>query len=218
MSLEAVFTAEAREAIRQATAQAEGRTSGEIVPYIVGRADPHAEIAPRAALLGALVSAATAGLVYHLGGFWGSGPLAWVVVGGLIGGLAAYFAIHWLPSCSRALVHDDVLERRVQLRAESAFLHEEVFNTRDRTGILVFLALFEHRAVILADTGIHEAVPADAWETLVDDLVHGIQEDRSVEALVGAITACGDLLEHHRVERRPDDVDELPNELRFKES
>ena len=66
---------------------------------------------------------------------------------------------------------------------------EEVFKTRDRTGILIFLALFEHRAVILADEGIHRAVPREEWQALVDELVAGIRAGRGVAALCGPFLA-----------------------------
>ena len=98
-----------------------------------------------------------------------------------------------------------------------AFLEEEVFSTRDRSGILIFLALFEHRVVVLGDSGINEVVPEDAWQHVVDDLVAGIRARRPAEALVAAIHECGRLLEAHQVEIRPDDTDELPNELRIRE-
>ncbi len=90
----------------------------------------------------------------------------------------------------------------MRLRAESAFLTEEVFATRERTGILIFLALFEHRAVILGDAGIHRKVEEGTWQHLVDDLVAGIRHGRTVEALLETIERCGHILEHGGVERR----------------
>jgi putative membrane protein len=134
------------------------------------------------------------------------------VVGAGLGWLAASAA-----SVGRWLLPEDQIERAVQLRAEAAFLEEEVFNTRDRTGILVLLALFEHRAVILADEGIHRAVPQDEWQALVDALVQGIRSGRDVEALCEVIGRAGALLDRFEVERRPDDADELSNAPRLRD-
>ena len=117
----------------------------------------------------------------------------------------------------RRLIPEDEIERSVGLRAEAAFLREEVFNTRERTGILVFLALFEHRAVILGDEGINRAVPEGDWQALVDHLVAGIREGRAAEALCETIARCGEVLEAHHVELRPDDEDELADEPRLRE-
>jgi putative membrane protein len=170
----------------------------------------------RGATTGALLGALAAGLMHFLGGFWGGSGVWWItlpaVVGSSLGWLAASAA-----SIGRWLVPEDQIERAVQLRAEAAFLEEEIFNTRDRTGILVFLALFEHRAVILADEGIHRAVPQHEWQALVDALVEGIRSGRGVEALCEVIGRAGALLDRFEVERRPDDADELSNVPRLRE-
>jgi putative membrane protein len=98
-----------------------------------------------------------------------------------------------------------------------AFLEEEIFRTRERTGILIFLSLFEHRVVILGDEGINRRVEKEEWEGIVDDLVSGIRAGETVEGLVEAITRCGELLERRGVAIREDDADELRDHLRSRE-
>ena len=75
----------------------------------------------------------------------------------------------------RWLIPRASIDRHVALRAEAAFLEEEVFDTRERTGIMLFLALFEHRALVLADEGINEHVDQSEWQEIVDHLVAGIK-------------------------------------------
>jgi putative membrane protein len=122
-----------------------------------------------------------------------------------------------VDSIGRRLIPDDHVERYVALRAEAAFLEEEVFATRDRTGILIFLALFEHKAVILADEGIHRVVPQAVWQELVDDLVKGIKAGRAAMTLAEVIRRCGRVLKEHELELRPDDRDELDDTPRLRE-
>ncbi|MFV2072252.1 MAG: TPM domain-containing protein [Thermoanaerobaculales bacterium] len=210
-----LFTEECLEAIRRATVEAEKRTSGEIVPYIVERVDDHDEARWRASTLGALLAALLAGGVHALGGFWGGAGVWWITLPALAGGGLGYF-LAGFEGIGRRLIPSDHLDRRVQLRAGAAFLEEEVFKTRDRTGILIFLALFERRAVVLADEGIHRAVPQDQWQQVIDDLVAGIKARKAPEALQKAIGRCGELLALHKVDRRPDDEDELDNAPRVK--
>jgi putative membrane protein len=114
------------------------------------------------------------------------------------------------------LIPDDHVDRAVAMRAKAAFLEEEVFDTRDRTGILVFLSLFERRAVILADAGINRVVPEDTWQDLVDQLVAGIRRGRAAEAMRQAVTRCGEILAEHEVALRPDDEDELSDAPRIR--
>ena len=216
MRLHTIFSEAELEAIGKATAAGESRSAGEIVPYIVERVVDRDTARWRGATLGALGTALAAGLANAFGDFWGGNGVWWIslptVVGAGVGYLVAGF-----DSVGRRLLPEDHIDRSVHLRAKAAFLEEEVFATRDRTGILIFLALFEHRAVILADEGIHRAVPKGEWQHLVDDLIVGIKAKRAASALVEAISRCGGLLEQYEIARRPDDEDELPDAPRIRE-
>ena len=108
----------------------------------------------------------------------------------------------------------DVLTRRVRRRAAVAFLDEEVFNTEDRTGILIFLSLFERRVVVLGDAGINSKVGEEEWAAITDAIAAGIHAGRPGEALVEGIGACGRLLARRGVEIQPDDRNELRDDLR----
>lgn len=208
------FSDQDREAIRAATAEAEGRTGGEIVSYAVERCDAYEEAAWKGAALGALALALAAGLAHWLGAFWGGWGLLWITLPAGAGAAAGFALGTWVPGLQRRLVTPEVLEQRVARRAAVAFVDEEVFATRDRTGVLLFLALFEHRVVVLADSGINARVEPAAWEAISEGIARGIREGRPAAALVEAIGACGRLLEEKGVARRPDDVDELGDELR----
>lgn len=216
MRITRLFSDADLESIRQATAAAESKTGGEIVPYIVERVIDHDEARWRGATFGALAAALVAGLINASGVFWGAYGVWWITLPAVMGAGFGYL-LAGLDSVGRLLLSEDHLERYVDLRAEAAFLQEEVFSTRDRTGILIFLALFEHKAVILADEGIHRVVPSQEWQQLVDDLVAGIKDRRGIEALREVITRCGEILVEHELELRPDDDDELSDALRIKE-
>ena len=216
MRIRNLFSDDDLEAIRQATARGESRSAGEIVPYIVERVIDGDEARWRGATLGALGAAVIAGLVNAFGEFWAGSGVWWITLPTIAGAGFGYL-IAGLDAVGRRLIADDQIDRAVGLRAEAAFLEEEVFATRDRTGILVFLALFERRAVILADEGIHRSVPKGEWQHLVDDLIAGIRARRAAEAMIEAIGGCGLLLEQYEVVRRPDDEDELSDAPRVRE-
>jgi putative membrane protein len=216
MRINDLFSEDDLRSIRDATTAAESRTGGEIVPYIVERVLDHDEARWRGAALGALGAALVAGLVNAFGDFWGGYGVWWITLPAVVGSSLGY-VLAGIDVVGRWLIPVDQLERGARLRAESAFLEEEVFNTRDRTGILVFLALFEHQAVILADEGIHRTVPKDEWMHLVDDLIAGIKAGRASEALCETVTRCGDVLERYKVKLRPDDEDELSDAPRIRE-
>lgn len=223
-----LFDASEKDAIRRAVEEAEGRTAGEIVPYVVGASDEYEGALWKGGVLGALAMALLAGLVRAwmalrwlapplLEEWGGGGMLLWLVAPPVIGAAGGMALSTFVPFFKRALVSAEVMDRRARRRAGMAFLEEEIFATRDRTGILIFLSLFEHRVVILGDSGINARVEAVDWQGIVDDLAAGIRAGRAADALVEAIGRCGELLERKGVEIRPDDTDELADDLRLKD-
>lgn len=216
MRVEKLFSSADLASIRDATADAESQTGGEIVPYIVDRViDPDAA-RWRGAALGSLGGALVAGLINFFGDYWGGYGVVWITVPAIVGAGIGYL-LAGVDAFGRRLIPDDLKDWYVRLRAESAFLEEEVFSTRDRTGILIFVTLFEREAVILADEGIHRAVPKGEWEDVVADLVTGIRAGRAAVALIEAIEHCGRLLRQYEVNRRADDEDELADAPRIRE-
>ena len=92
-----------------------------------------------------------------------------------------------------------------------------VFNTRERTGILLFISLLEHRIEVVGDAGINRKVTADEWTDVVMRIREGIKAGKLADGLVAAIEMCGELLERGGVEIRPDDVNELSDDVRLRD-
>jgi len=215
--LSSLFTEADRRAIAEAARTAEGGTSGEIVPYVVGVCDDYPEAGWKAAVLGALIGGGGGLAVHYIGDFWGGSLWLWLVLPIIVCATTGTVLIRLSDGLRRWVVGEFALERRARQRAERCFLDEEVFATRDRTGILIFVAVFEHQVVVMGDAGINRAVPDGAWDHVVGDVIAGIRARKPAEALIAAIAECGRLLEEHRLEIRPDDTDELANELRIHE-
>ncbi|HEV8631234.1 MAG TPA: TPM domain-containing protein [Thermoanaerobaculia bacterium] len=208
-----LFSAADEEAIRAAVADAERRSAGEVVPWIAEACDPYPEAAWKAAAIGALAALALGWTARWLAGSWGD-PLLWIVLPALAGG-ALGLALGQLAPLQRLLVDAELMQHRVQRAADSAFLRSEVFATRERTGILIFLALTERRVVVLGDSGINAHVEPREWQTIADDIVAGLRRGRTAAALAAGIEACGELLAERGVPLREEDVNELPDRPRF---
>jgi len=202
-----------REAIRAATAAAESKTTGELVVYVAERCDPHPETSWKAALIGGAVGALSAAIAVWLFGGWGAPDYVWMLIGLQLGLLVGWLASRF-DGVARRLIGDDALSSRVEGRAAEAFLDEQVFATRDRTGILIFVALFEHRVLVLADEGIDERVDATSWDDISDELALGIRRGTPAPALIHAVERCAELLAAHGI-AAPDTVNELSDEPRF---
>ena len=215
--LASLFTETHQRDISEAARSAEGSTSGEIVPYVVGVCDDYREAGWKAAVIGGLIGGGGGLTLHYLGGVWGGSLWLWFVLPLVLLAVVGVLANTFIAGFRRLLIGYGVLDLRARQRAEAAFLEEEVFATRDRTGILVFVALFEHRVVVMGDAGINRVVPEGAWDHVVEDMISGIRAKQPADALTAAIAECGRLLKEHRLEIKPDDTDELPNELRIRE-
>lgn len=217
MTIDSLFSEDDLRRVEEAVGCAESRTRGELVVTAVPASGDYPGTAWIGACLGAL-AALSAVVAYHwIGEAWGFGSPFWVLLTTAAGALLGHLAAGRSDRLKRLLTPDEVLDAQVDLAARAAFLEHEVFATRDRTGVLLFLSLLEHRVVVLADSGVEAVVEPGEWQGIVDRVVAGIRAGRACDALVEAIGRCGDVLARTGLERRHDDTDELDNRLRLGE-
>lgn len=203
--------------IEKAVREAEAQTAGEIVPYAVSHSDHYEATAWKGATLGAFLAVALAALVHWRAELWGGPTVAWIALPPLAGGALGYLAAALIRPFKVWLAGRAVVDHHVRQRAATAFLESEVFKTADRTGVLVFVSLFERRVVVLGDAGINALVGQHEWDAIVGEIVAGIRAGHPGAALAVGIRRCGELLKRRGVTIRPDDTDELPDRLQTRE-
>jgi putative membrane protein len=211
-----MFTRDDLDRITASVRAAERNTSGEIVPFIVDQSDPYEEAEWRCGSLMAVIALGAMSAIHSFSNSWLPIDMAEIALAALCAGIAGVVAAKYVPVVKRFFAGNHLIERRVAQRAAQAFLSEEVFATRDRTGILLFISLLEHRVLVLGDAGINAKVEHADWGGIVQTAIRGIQSDRPADGIVEAIGKCGDLLGRHGVARRPDDTDELSDEARLR--
>ncbi len=205
MQVEELFDPKSFEGVERAVREAEKRTSGEIVPMVVARSDEYTGVR---ALAAALLAFGSSVVLLSLS----FDPVLWLPPVQI----AAFVAVYWLAARSwvlRRLLPPSVRAHSVDRAARLAFLEEGIIETRDRTGILIYVSLLEHRVEVLADRGIHERVPEGTWDGIVKTILEGIRRKEAEEGLIQAIRACGEILAA-QFPPRHDDTDELANRLR----
>jgi putative membrane protein len=72
-----------------------------------------------------------------------------------------------------------------------------IAQTKDRTGILIFVSLAERYARIIADEGIAARVPQSQWQGAIDTLVAHMRDGRIADGFITAIDVCGNELATH---------------------
>ncbi len=203
--------------VKGAVNEAEKNTSGEIVPFVVDMSDTYEVAEWRAGVLFGVVALGVFILARQLTNLWMPFDFVEMALVVMLAAAAGALLAHLVPWFQRLFTGRHLLTVRVHQRAAEAFLSEEVFDTRDRTGILIFLSLHERRVVVLGDSGINAKVKPSDWDGIVHMIIDGIKKGAPADGLVSAIRECGRLLEQHGVRRRADDKDELKDNLRIED-
>lgn len=103
-------------------------------------------------------------------------------------------------------------KKEISKLAEKEFYRLNMHNTRDKTGILIYLLLGERKFYILADEGINSKVEQNTWDKLRDDIQSKFVEGKFSEGIIFCIEQVGKILSKH-FPIKPDDTNELSNKI-----
>jgi putative membrane protein len=215
MSIQSRFTPQDLERIKAAVHTAETKISGEIVPVFVEKSG-HYSIATYRGFLALAGLAFLAIIVFdrYIPTLAIYDPLMiflMVILVGLLGSVAAQY----IDPFKRMLMSQTHLDQATRKRAENAFLEEEVFATRHRTGIMIFVSFFEREVIVMADRGISKVVEQKEWDKMVRSITENIRLGKVTEGIEAAILRSGDLLLEKGFLKTVDDVNELRDDLRM---
>lgn len=193
--------------------EVEKTTSGELRLMIVGRSSRTGHIFPLAFFV-----IATGSLLYlwYTRHIFILSPNPWLLpVVFAVCGLVAWLlsGLSWIQR--RFTPYLD-MEAQVWARAELEFHREGLGATQGKTGILIFLSMLEHQAVVLGDKAIAAKLENTVWSDVVKLVLEGARTRRWEEKLEEAIRKCGQLLQQH-FPIQPGDKNELPNHVILKD-
>jgi uncharacterized membrane protein len=103
-------------------------------------------------------------------------------------------------------------KKEVRILAEGEFLRLGINNTRDKTGILIFILLNEREFYILADEGINSKVEQKTWDDIRNSMIKDFSRGAFSEGLLRCIESVGDVLSTY-FPIKPDDKNELSNRV-----
>ncbi len=208
------LTAEERERIRLAVQNAEQRTNAEIVPMIVSRSGLYRDAQHRAGLalaLSVLTIFLTTELLWLPWG-WHASNAAWLVLATILAYGGGVRLGTFVPII-RLLTSADRMQGKVKLKAERAFTQHAIFQTRERTGVLIMVSLLEHQVYVLPDQWLVQRVPMERWSQVAQAAFDRLKTGDIAGGLCQSIDTCGMLLVEVCPGRPGDNPDELPNDL-----
>ena len=83
--------------------------------------------------------------------------------------------------------------------------------SRERTGVMIYVSLGERMAELIADEGIAEHVDAHVWDRAMSALTEGLKRADPAAGFTAAIGLCGEVLADHFPPRDGDNPNELPD-------
>jgi putative membrane protein len=215
MSIQSRFSQQDLERIKAAVRTAEDKISGEIVPVFVERSGTYSIAVYRGfLLLAGLAFLAIIVFDRYIPALAIYDPLLIflsITLAGFIGAAATTF----IEPLKRLLMSQSHMDKVTRQRAENAFLEEEVFNTRHRTGIMLFISFFEHEVIVMADRGISKVVEQKEWDKMVRAITENVRLGKVTEGIEAAILRCGEILLEKGFLKTVDDVNELRDDLRM---
>jgi len=224
------MTEQDHDRIAAAVAKAEATTSGEIYCVLAPAVSDYRETPLAWAAGAALVLPALALLLGFepqmltrlFSGGWDVGHAAaadrtiFTALAIYVGLQAVVFVVAALvvmiPPVRRALTPKSLKAERVHRAAMQQFLSHGLQATRERTGILLFASLAEHRAEVIADEGIYSVAPNAVWDEVVNLLIAGLKRRDIPGGFETAVARCGEILAQY-VPPRTDNPNELPDRL-----
>jgi len=204
--LHGILNEQERLKLNQRTVEVEQRTGAQIVLAVITRSDIYAELPWKAFALGSSVASLIVSLLSQAPTSWSSGSeILQAVVMVLACGAACALICVYMPGFARLFLSTHRAEVEVHQHAMSLFLAHELFATRQRTGVLLLISLFERRVVVLPDTGIGKRLSQNAMQDIIArmtaalanrQVVRALEEGLSVVEQVLAATASGGAGEH----------------------
>ena len=212
------FTEEEKQAIKNAVTEVEKETSGEIVPYFSEKSNTYLSTCWKSAVFFVLFESVILITLYQLWmipGWFSAFEFSIMTLFSIFIG----FAIPYFYFPARiALSGEQEIYNHVMSAAQGAFLTEKVYNTKEKTGILIYISYSEKQVLVLGDSGINAKVKPEDWEHIVKLVVNGIKQNQAANGIIEAIHECKNLLLQHGFVIKPNDSNELSNELRIDES
>ena len=96
--------------------------------------------------------------------------------------------------------------------AQKIFRQLHMHETKLRNGVLIYIAVTDHKFVILGDEGINKKVGKHFWEDTKNLMQSHFIKGEFTSGIIAGVLQAGEQLKSH-FPWQSDDVNELPNEI-----
>ena len=104
----------------------------------------------------------------------------------------------------------DVLDRATEVFAQ---LHMHL--TKQRNGVLFYVAIKDHQFAVLGDAGINAIVPGNFWEDITKTVISYFKKQEYAAGLAKGVVMAGEQLKTHFPYNEKGDKNELSDDISF---
>jgi putative membrane protein len=206
------LTSAERKHLDAAVARVEAHTGTQLVVACVPKSDTYAELPWKAFACAASVAALAAVVAEFVRPGWTvpTSPLvmALCVLGA---GAAAALAAIFVPRFARLFLHGARAEVEAQLHARRLFFERELFATRERCAVLLFVSLFERHIVVLPDKGVRARIADQIWDGVIEVMREPLARGARADAIGAGLAAIEAALLAHGFRGAGSKPNELPD-------
>jgi putative membrane protein len=196
--------AEFETGLRATISELEQKSSAELVVAVRARSRTWFHIP---VLVGVVAAWATLAYMLYSNSEFG---LAWfLIIPFVVGGFICTLTL-WIARWSGAAARSSTRRQAVREAARATFVERGVHRTSGRTGVLLFVAVAERMAEVVADDGVLTSVDTTAWDAATRAVDVAVRMGPA--AMFGAVSLLADVVAA-AVPHTANDVNELPDEL-----
>ena len=100
-------------------------------------------------------------------------------------------------------------------RATEIFFGLKMQETKQRNGVLVYVAIKDRQLAIFGDTGIHQIVGEEFWQKEVAEMISEFNKESYAAGITKVVTDVGEALKANFPYQGEKDKNELPDDIVF---
>lgn len=118
----------------------------------------------------------------------------WLLIHPPLMGAITIALLRLIPGLRGLFVGDARKQAAVETAAAACFHHKGLRHTRERTGLLIYVALFERQVAVVPDSGVSQAIPLDEWRDAIEPIERVLRDGGDVETLASRVRTLADVL------------------------
>lgn len=222
MELNSFFTEEEKQKINATITSAEIKTSAEIIPVLTDTSGSYDRAEDIVGLLLAIIMVSVLWIFFqrpHFDAAWTvaeNPPLTYnlpsLLLTIIISFLVGTFLAGKLWFLRNLFASRGLMKSCVQRGAYRAFYEHNLSQTKNATGVMIYISLFERMVYVLGDTKISEKFKDEDFNEVKEIILNKFKSKKPAEGLCEGIQKCGEKLANY-FPIQEGDQNELPNHL-----